>query len=286
VAGRGRGASGGSGRAGEGKKQRLDQVLVSRGLFNSRSQAAAAVLAGTVRVDGVVVDKAGSRVRPGAGIEVDQGPRFVSRGGLKLERAFQEFTLDIRGRDALDGGASTGGFSDCMLSHGAVRVIAVDVGYGQLDWKLRQDPRVVVMERTNIRYLKPEDLPFRPSFAALDLSFISLKKVIPAVIECLTSGGEIVVLIKPQFEAGRGKVGGGGVVRDPEVHRQVLESLWRFAEDAGLSVRGLTDSGIRGPSGNVEYLMYLSNGGGSGLPSREQAIEELLKRVEGIISRP
>ena len=237
-------------------------------------------------MDGKEAAKAGCLHYPGVDIELKEEPRFVSRGGLKLQRAFEAFNLDVSGRLVLDGGASTGGFSDCLLKNGAARVIAVDVGYGQLDWGLRQDRRVQVMERTNIRYLKPGDLPARPSVAVLDLSFISLKKVIPAVIECLQPGYQIIALVKPQFEAGRGKVGKGGVVRDLPVHREVLEGIWGFAEEAGCRVCGLVDSGIRGPKGNVEYLLYLVDGGGGNAVAldREAVIEELLRKVEAIIN--
>ena len=276
------GSDGGAGKT----KKRLDHILVKRGFFDTRSQAAASVLAGWVRVDGREAAKAGSLYYPDADIELKEERRFVSRGGLKLQRAFEVFDLDVSGRLALDGGASSGGFSDCLLKHGATRVIAVDVGYGQLDWGLRQDRRVQVMERTNIRYIKPEDLSGRPSIAVLDLSFISLKKVIPAVIECLQPGYEIIALVKPQFEAGRGKVGKGGVVRDLTIHRQVLEGIWGFAEEAGCRVSGLVDSGTRGPKGNVEYLLYLVDGGGGNdvALDREAVIEDLLRKVEGIIN--
>ncbi|MHB1361107.1 MAG: TlyA family RNA methyltransferase [Thermoleophilia bacterium] len=241
-------------------KKRLDTILVERGLFNTRSQAAAAVMAGEVSVAGQSVTKAGAQVAPDVEITLREEPRFVSRGGLKLERAFQEFPIDVEGKAAIDVGASTGGFTDCLLQHGARKVIAVDVGYGQLDWKLRQDPRVEVLERTNVRGLTPLMLSESPEFATFDLSFISLKKVFPAVIKCLSSGFRIVALIKPQFEAGRESVGKGGVVRDPEVHRQVLAGIWDYAEESGLTVMGLTGSGVRGPKGNIEYLIYLADG--------------------------
>lgn len=270
-------------------KQRLDRVLVQRGFFNTRSRAAAAVLAGQVRVGGTTVTKAGEQVDADADIEVSGGDRFVSRGGLKLEHAFENFPIDVAGKAVLDGGASTGGFTDCLLSHGARKVIAVDVGYGQLDWKLRQDPRVEVLERTNIRYLKPEQLSEKPIFAVLDLSFISLKKVISAVIECLQPGFEAVFLVKPQFEAGRGQVGKGGVVRDISVHRRVLEDIWDFLTGCGLSIRGLTESGVRGPKGNVEYLLYAVDGregaADAGSPDRDGVMEGLLERVGALLNQ-
>ncbi len=267
-------------------KQRLDRILVQRGFFDTRSQAAAAVLAGEVTVGGSTVTKAGAQVDPRAEIAVAKACRFVSRGGLKLERAFERFPIDVSGRAVLDGGASTGGFSDCLLSHGARKVMAVDVGYGQLAWKLRQDPRVEVLERTNIRYLDPGRLSERPDFLVLDLSFISIKKVIGAVIECLRPGFEAVFLVKPQFEAGRGQVGKGGVVRDIAVHRQVLEGIWDHLTEAGLEVRGLVESGIRGPRGNVEYLLYAADGragAGAAIPDRDRVIEGLLERVETLL---
>ncbi|MHB9111467.1 MAG: TlyA family RNA methyltransferase [Thermoleophilia bacterium] len=241
-------------------KSRLDTILVQRGFFSSRSQAAAAVLAGEVTVGGQPVTKAGTMVAPDVEISLREEPRFVSRGGLKLETAFEEFDMDVTGAAVLDAGASTGGFTDCLLQHGARKVIAVDVGYGQLDWKLRNDPRVEVHERTNIRGITPGLLSEAPNFATFDLSFISLKKVLPPVIKCLKPGFELVALVKPQFEAGKGRVGSGGVVRDPEVHRQVLADIWEYAESQGLTVLGLAESGLRGPKGNVEFLIHLADG--------------------------
>jgi 23S rRNA (cytidine1920-2'-O)/16S rRNA (cytidine1409-2'-O)-methyltransferase len=264
-------------------KTRLDTVLVQRGFFSSRSQAAAAVLAGEVSVGGRQVTKAGTLVAGEAEIELRERQRFASRGGLKLEHAFEVFPIDVTGRVALDAGASTGGLTDCLLSHGARKVIAVDVGYGQLDWKLRQDPRVETLERTNIRYLKPEDMSEPASFATLDLSFISLKKVLPAVIELLGPDCELVALVKPQFEAGRGLVGKGGVVRDPAVRREVLAGMWEFAQSMGLSVLGLVESGVPGPKGNIEYLLYLAGAGraiAGCSPDREEVLAGLFDRVE------
>jgi 23S rRNA (cytidine1920-2'-O)/16S rRNA (cytidine1409-2'-O)-methyltransferase len=257
-------------------KARLDTVLVQRGLFASRSQAAAAVLAGEVSVGGQLLTKAGAMVTSDVEITLREQQRFVSRGGLKLETAFEEFGLDVTGAVALDAGASTGGFTDCMLQHGARKVIAVDVGYGQLDWKLRNDPRVEVHERTNIRGLTPEILSEAPTFATFDLSFISLKKVLPPVIKCLKPGFEMVALIKPQFEAGRGKVGSGGVVRDSEVHRQVLADIWEYAISQGLTVLGLAESGIRGPKGNVEFLIHLADGRNRPEVSQNLSAEEVI----------
>jgi len=218
-------------------------------------------MAGEVSVAGQPVSKAGAMVAPEAEITLKEEPRFVSRGGLKLEKAFEEFPIDVSGKVALDAGASTGGFTDCLLQHGARKVIAVDVGYGQLDWKLRNDARVEVHERTNIRNLTPEMLSEPPVFATFDLSFISLKKIFPAVIKCLQPGFEAVALIKPQFEVGRGKVGKGGVVRDEEVRGEVVADMRDFIIESGWEVRGVAESPVRGPKGNVEYLIYFADGG-------------------------
>lgn len=258
-------------------KERLDTVLVQRGFFSSRSQAAAAVLAGEVRVNGQPVTKAGTLVTPDIEVTLKEQPRFVSRGGLKLERAFEEFPIDVTGRVALDAGASTGGFTDCLLQHGARKVIAVDVGYGQLDWKLRNDPRVDVLERTNIRGITQEMLSEAPSFATFDLSFISLKKVLQPVIDTLEEDFQAIALIKPQFEAGRGKVGKGGVVRDSNVRREVIEEIWSFIEESGWVVLGLTESPVRGPKGNREYLLYFAadNQGYASKPDRNEVLAML-----------
>lgn len=269
-------------------KHRLDAILVERGLFSTRSQAGAAILAGLVLVEGGAEHKAGRQVAADIQVEVVKDPVYVSRGGYKLERAFDAFDLDAAGKLALDAGASTGGFTDCLLQNGAAAVIAVDVGYGQLDWRLRQDPRVSVIERYNIRHLKCEDLPGAPALAALDLSFISLKKVLPAVIRCLSPGFDIVALVKPQFEAGRQQVGKGGVVRDPAVHRAVLLSLWDHAGGIGLAVRGLVESPVRGPKGNFEYLLHMIDAGSPRAMTesraappveKEQVVDEVLGRV-------
>lgn len=242
-------------------KKRLDLLLVEKGMSPSREQAKARIMAGAVTVDGQVEDKPGTAIDEAADIRLAVESRFVSRGGLKLEHALDAFGLDVSGKVAVDVGASTGGFTDCLLQRGASRVYAVDVGYGQLDWKLRNDPRVVVMERVNVRYL--ESLPERPSIATIDASFISLKLVIPPTARLLAEHGQIVALIKPQFEAGRGRVGKGGVVRDPAVHEEVLR---KFAEWCGENAYGLLrldTSPIRGPAGNVEFLGLVSPGHGS-----------------------
>ena len=239
------------------KKTRLDVLLVERGLQESRQKAQAAIMSGEVFVAGARVDKPGTAVPEDAEIEVRGGLAYVSRGGLKLEKAMSAFPIDLTGAVCADIGASTGGFTDCMLQKGAARVYAVDVGYGQLAWKLRSDPRVVCLERTNARYLTAEQIPEMLDFASIDVSFISLKLIFPALRELLKDGGHIACLIKPQFEAGREKVGKKGVVRDPAVHREVLEHFLEHAKENHLSVLGITYSPIRGPEGNIEYLGYL-----------------------------
>ena len=240
-------------------KQRLDVLLAERGLSKSREHARALIMAGVVYVNGVKADKAGTQEDAAAEITVREDPvPFVSRGGLKLQKALDTFPLTLNGAVAADIGASTGGFTDCMLQHGAKRVYALDVGYGQLDWRLRNDARVVVMERTNARYMEPkwfDDTPL--DFASIDVSFISLDKMLPPLFDCLREGASVVALIKPQFEAGRDKVGKHGVVGDAGVHRDVCARILTFAQSAGYTVRGLTFSPIRGPKGNVEFLVFL-----------------------------
>jgi 23S rRNA (cytidine1920-2'-O)/16S rRNA (cytidine1409-2'-O)-methyltransferase len=239
------------------RKERLDLILVEHELADSRSQAQRLIMAGQVTVEGQVVDKAGTRVPVDAAVVIKEGLPFASRGGLKLAAALDAFGLDVRSWIAADVGASTGGFTDCLLQRGAARVYAIDVGYGQLAWNLRQDPRVVVMERTNARYL--EALPESVDLVTVDASFISLRLLLPAVMRWLRPGsenGDIVALIKPQFEAGRAQVGKGGVVRDPAVHRAVLEDVTGWAEDHGLGLAGLIRSPITGPAGNVEFLAH------------------------------
>ncbi|RME79760.1 MAG: TlyA family RNA methyltransferase [Chloroflexi bacterium] len=237
------------------KKQRLDIYLTETGLVDSRSKARALIMAGKVRVNGMVVDKAGYPVTAGAVVEVEEPPPFVSRGGLKLTAALDGFGIDPAHRVCADVGASTGGFTDVLLQRGARRVYALDVGYGQLAWKLRQDPRVVVMERTNARYV--DTLPEPVELVTIDVSFISLNLILPVVARWLTERGEVVALVKPQFEAGREQVGKGGVVRDRKVHRQVLEQVLEYAVAARLQPRGLMPSPITGPAGNHEFLLYL-----------------------------
>jgi len=238
-------------------KIRLDILVTERGLAQSREQAQRLIMAGRVRVGEDVVTKPGRAFDADSKIAVSEPAPFVSRGGEKLNAGFEAFGLDVRGLVCLDVGASTGGFTDCLLQHGAAQVVAIDVGKGQLDWKLRNDQRVIVMEGTNARYLDPGDLPVVPGFAVVDVSFISLTKILPAVIKTLQEGAGIVTLIKPQFEAGREKVQRGGVVRDPAVRREVVESIRAFGEKVlGLDWLGSCDSPLKGPAGNVEILAY------------------------------
>ena len=242
-------------------KERLDVLLVKRGLAPSREKAKAMIMAGNVFVDGQREDKAGTSFQEEVPIEIHGHTlKYVSRGGLKLEKAMQHFDLSLDGKICMDIGASTGGFTDCMLQNGAVKVYAVDVGYGQFAWKLRQDPRVVCMEKTNIRYVTPEDIADVLDFASVDVSFISLTKVLGPAKELLREGGEMVCLIKPQFEAGREKVGKKGVVRDKAVHLEVIEKVISFAKEIGFQVLNLEFSPIKGPEGNIEYLVHLRKG--------------------------
>ena len=239
-------------------KERLDVLLVCQGLAASREKAKAIIMSGNVLVNGQREDKAGTMIDVKAEITVKGGQlKYVSRGGLKLEKAMSHFDLTLEGRVCMDVGASTGGFTDCMLQNGAVKVYSVDVGHGQLDWKLRNDPRVVCMEKTNIRYVTPEQIEEPAAFVSIDVSFISLTKVLPPVRELMTEDGEIVCLIKPQFEAGREKVGKKGVVRDPKVHEEVIEKVIDFAATVGMESRELEFSPIKGPEGNIEYLLHL-----------------------------
>ena len=239
-------------------KERLDVLLVNRGLAASREKAKAVIMAGQVYVKGQKEDKAGTMFDSQVEIEVRGATlKYVSRGGLKLEKAMQQFGVTLEGKVCMDVGASTGGFTDCMLQNGAVKVYSVDVGHGQLDWKLRNDERVVCMEKTNIRYVTPEDIGEAPSFVSIDVSFISLTKVLGPVRELMTEDGEIVCLIKPQFEAGREKVGKKGVVRDPKVHEEVIGKVVDFAHELQFETKALEFSPIKGPEGNIEYLLWL-----------------------------
>ena len=239
-------------------KKRLDVLLVERGLATSREKAKAMIMAGEVLVDNEREDKAGSMFPEEVEIVLKGKPLpYVSRGGLKLEKAMKNFNLTLDGKVCMDVGASTGGFTDCMLQNGAVKVYSVDVGHGQLDWKLRNDPRVVCMERTNIRYVVTEDIEERPSFVSIDVSFISLTKVLLPVRNLMEENGEIAALIKPQFEAGREKVGKKGVVRDPAVHQEVIEKVRDYAISIFMEPCHLSFSPIKGPEGNIEYLLHL-----------------------------
>lgn len=240
-------------------KQRLDVLLVEKGLATSRQQAQSLIMAGLVTVDGRRADKAGTTVASEADVQVERPEHpYVSRGGLKLEKALRTWNLDVTGKVALDVGASTGGFTHCLLLDGAARVYAIDVGYGQLDYRLRQDARVISKERVNARSLSAEDVPEPVDIAVIDVSFISLSLVLPAVTPRLKDQADVVALVKPQFEAGRGQVGKGGVVRDPAVHRAVLERVAAFVPPAGLTLLDLTVSPIKGPSGNIEFLAWMS----------------------------
>lgn len=239
-------------------KERLDVLLVQRGMAASREKAKAMIMAGEILVDGEREDKAGSMFPDTVTITQKGRPLpYVSRGGLKLEKAMSHFGLDLTGKICMDVGASTGGFTDCMLQNGAVKVYAVDVGHGQLDWKLRNDERVVCMERTNIRYVTPEDIQEPVQFVSIDVSFISLTKVLLPVRNLMEEGAEMTALIKPQFEAGREKVGKKGVVRDPAVHLEVIQTVISYAKSISFGVRHLEFSPIKGPEGNIEYLVHL-----------------------------
>ena len=243
------------------KKTRLDVLLVEQGFFESRQKAQTTIMSGLVYVNGQKSDKPGTPVANDAAIEVrGNALKYVSRGGLKLEKAMATFPIDLTGAICGDIGASTGGFTDCMLQNGATKVYSVDVGYGQLAWKLREDPRVVCMERTNARYLSHEQIPDELDFASVDVSFISLKLILPALCSVLKEKGHVACLVKPQFEAGKEKVGKKGVVRDPAVHLEVLENFLIHAKESGFTVLGLTYSPIRGPEGNIEYLGFIEKG--------------------------
>lgn len=246
---------------GKNNKERLDVLLVSRGLASSREKAKAIIMSGIVFVDGQREDKAGATFDAEIPIEVKGNTlKYVSRGGLKLEKAMENFIFSLQDKVCMDVGSSTGGFTDCMLQSGATKVYSVDVGHGQLDWKLRNDERVVVMEKTNIRYVTPEDIEDQLDFVSIDVSFISLTKVLGPVRELMKDGAEVVALIKPQFEAGREKVGKKGVVRDSKVHEEVIEMVASFAKEIGFTLLHLDYSPIKGPEGNIEYLLHMRKG--------------------------
>jgi 23S rRNA (cytidine1920-2'-O)/16S rRNA (cytidine1409-2'-O)-methyltransferase len=237
---------------------RLDQALVERGFCDSREKAKRAILAGQVRVNAQLAHKPSDSVSPQDEIKLEAGEKYVSRGGYKLERALDEFKLDPTGLVAADIGASTGGFTDCLLQRGARKVYAVDVGQGQLAWKLRQDPRVMVMEKTNARYLKPAQLPEPPDWAVIDCSFISLRKILPPAVALLKTEGKIVALVKPQFEAGKAEADKGrGVIRDASIHERILEELRQFVAEMNLAWRGAVESPLQGPAGNKEFLVLI-----------------------------
>jgi len=261
-------------------KERLDVLLVDRGLAASREKAKAMIMAGLVSVDGERVDKAGTKVKQEANIEVKgELHPYVSRGGLKLEKAIAAFGVSLEGRVVMDVGASTGGFTDCALQNGAHKVYAIDVGYGQLAWTLRNDPRVIVMERTNFRHLKPEDLKGpQPNTAVMDVSFISIRLLLPVIHQLLSDDGVVLTLIKPQFEAGRENVGKNGIVRDPAVHRDVLMRVLGTASAQGYLVQNITYSPITGGDGNIEFLAHLTKQGTG------WSQEEINARIEEIIT--
>ena len=259
------------------KKERLDVLMVQRNLAESREKAKALIMSGIVYVNGQKEDKAGTSFEETVQIEVRGSTlKYVSRGGLKLEKAMSRFGVQLAGKVCMDVGASTGGFTDCMLQNGAVKVYAVDVGHGQLAWKLRNDDRVICMEKTNIRYVTPEDIGDRIEFSSIDVSFISLTKVLGPVKQLLTDNGQVVCLIKPQFEAGREKVGKKGVVREKSVHLEVIEMVMDYARSIGFGILGLEFSPIKGPEGNIEYLLYLQN-----YPQEEAGQEETGQEVAG-----
>ncbi len=259
------------------EKERLDILLVNKGLFDSREKSKSAIMAGVVWIDGMREDKPGTKVPVDCSIEIKENPNpFVSRGGLKLAKALLEFNICLQNKVCLDIGASTGGFTDCMLKNGADKVVSIDVGYGQLAWELRNNPQVICMERTNIRYVKPENIGFLSDFASIDVSFISLSKVLPAVSDLLKDDAELVCLIKPQFEAGREKVGKHGVVRDSEVHKEVIFNIINFAISKNLYIKELSFSPIKGPEGNIEYLIYISK---KGIVSSSCNFDEIVERV-------
>lgn len=264
-------------------KERLDVLMVKRGLAASREKAKAVIMAGDVLVDGQREDKAGTMFADTVDITLKGNPLpYVSRGGLKLEKAMTHFNLMLDGKVCMDVGASTGGFTDCMLQNGAVKVYAVDVGHGQLDWKLRNDERVVCMERTNIRYVVPEDIQERPSFVSIDVSFISLTKVLGPVRELMEKDGELVCLIKPQFGAGREKVGKKGVVRDPAVHEEVICKVMEFAAEIGFELLHLEYSPIKGPEGNIEYLLHVRKAA-EPIEADRLPVKETVKEAHGTL---
>ena len=268
-------------------KERLDILVVKNGLAPSREKAKALIMAGLVLVDGEREDKPGSSFEDTCAVSLKKSANpfpFVSRGGAKLAKAVGAFGLNLSGRVCMDVGCSTGGFTDCMLQNGAALVYAVDVGYGQLDWKLREDPRVIVMEKTNIRYLEPDRIGKAPDFVSIDVSFISLTKVLTPVKALMAEEGEIVALIKPQFEAGREKVGKKGVVRDPAVHEEVIRTVAAHASSLGLLIEGLDYSPIKGPEGNIEYLLYLRKTGEAAQEAEPERVREVVSAAHSLLT--
>ncbi|MDF2503334.1 MULTISPECIES: TlyA family RNA methyltransferase [Clostridium] len=263
-------------------KERLDVLLVKKGIFQSRERARASIMAGEIFIDDVRYDKCGEKVKETSNI-IFKGKTmpYVSRGGYKLEKAIKSFQINLKDKTCFDIGASTGGFTDCMLQNGAKKVFSIDVGYGQFAWKLRNDPRVVCMERTNVRYVKEKDIGEIGDFASIDVSFISLKKVIPVLLDLLVDDGEIVALIKPQFEAGREKVGKKGVVRDPEVHKEVINGIVNFLIENNLNIIGIDHSPIKGPEGNIEYLIYFNKNNNIHSDFSLDNIELVVKKAHG-----
>ncbi|MGN0496827.1 MAG: TlyA family RNA methyltransferase [Lachnospiraceae bacterium] len=265
-------------------KERLDVMLVNRGLASSREKAKAIIMSGIVFVDGQREDKAGSTFDEKVQIDIKGTTlKYVSRGGLKLEKAMSHFDVTLKDKVCMDVGSSTGGFTDCMLQNGAIKVYAVDVGHGQLDWKLRNDSRVVCMEKTNIRYVTPDQIEEPPAFVSIDVSFISLTKVLAPVKELMTDEGEIVCLIKPQFEAGREKVGKKGVVRDKNVHKEVIYMVMEYAKSIGFVLCNLEFSPIKGPEGNIEYLLHLSKD--SERKAGEIDVEKVVEASHGTLDK-
>ena len=257
-------------------KKRLDVLLVEQGYADNRSKAQAIIMSGQVYVDGQKADKPGTAFEEKVAIEVRGAVcPYVSRGGLKLEKALRDFGVDPTGYVCSDSGASTGGFTDCLLQQGASKVFAIDVGYGQLDWKIRSDPRVVVMERTNVRYVTPEQLREPLDLSVIDVSFISLRIVLPVIKTFLTTEGQVLCLIKPQFEAGKDKVGKKGVVREPEIHKEVLDNFVSLTREIGFTILGLTFSPVKGPEGNIEFLAHLTLADKTGIEPDTAAVVSL-----------
>ena len=267
------------------KKIRLDQLLVNQGLVSSREKGKALIMTGQVYINGEKAEKPGTGVHEDTVVEIKgEVLPYVSRGGLKLERALQEFALDLQDKLILDIGASTGGFTDCALKNGAKKVYAVDVGYGQIAWSLRQDPRVVVMERTNARYLTPEDIPEAIEVITIDASFISLRKLLAPLYELLKHDGFILALIKPQFEAGREQVGKRGVIKEQIIHRQVIQEVITYSNKLNFMVKGLTYSPIKGPQGNIEFLLWLQKGICLNEDNQGNLDEELRIKIKNVVA--